>query len=68
MYELKNKTIFFFKNQIQNIIFPSHVGRSPVFLTTEYFIRPNEIVRTKWTNLSSNQPFCSNDLMISSEH
>ena len=37
------------------------IDRSPDFLCSDDIIRSNEIFRTKL----SNQPFCSNDLMIS---
>ena len=41
--------------------------RSPAFLTSDNFVSSNEIVRNKMADLLSNPPFCSNDLMISSE-
>ena len=45
-----------------------HVDQSPVFLTSDDFIRSNEVIRTKWPNyVVCNQSFCSNNLMISSE-
>ena len=42
---------------------------SPAILTSDDFIRSNEIVRNKMADLffKSNWPFCSNNLMISSE-
>ena len=39
------------------------LDESPALLTSDDFIRSNEMA-----DLCSNQPFCSNDLIISSEH
>ena len=45
-----------------------YLDQSPAILTSDDFIRSNEIIRTKWPiYVVINRPFCSNDLMISSE-
>ena len=48
--------------QVKNFL--KYLDQSPAFLTSDYFIRSNEIV-IKMADLSNNQPFCSDDLMIS---
>ena len=47
----------------------NYIDQSPAILTSDNFMRSNEIIWTKWQNyLSSNWPFCYNNLIISSEH
>ena len=44
------------------------LNRSPAFLTSDDFIKSNEIFQNKMADFLSNRSFCFNDLMISSEH
>ena len=67
--ELKKCTKFC-KKYCTNILKSIKVkDSSPAFLTSDDFIRSNEIIGTKWLiyYLLSYQPFCTDDLMISLE-
>ena len=60
-------SILMLKNSLSLISSPL-LDRSPAFLISDDFVRPNGIVRTKWPDLVlSNWLFWSNNLMISSE-
>ena len=46
----------------------NYLDPSPALLTSDDFVTSNEKYEKKMADLLSNQPFCSNNLMISSEH